>query len=116
MLSPSLLRIKTLAKNDLANKSIFALFASAAEELGELATELQIEENSFGNTYKKIDEGSKAESVDLTICALAIFFARGGTDGELVEIMNRKLDKWQKNQNGSAKSNCATTPMNSMKS
>ena len=86
-------RVQQLTIVDLKNKSIFELLGSAIEELGEFARELQIEEAAFGNTYKQPDEGSKAEAADVVICALALFFARGGTEKELVQIMNNKLNK-----------------------
>jgi len=92
-------RIKTLALKDLSNKDIFQLFASAAEELGELSRELLIEEKVFGNTYKPGDEGSRTEAVDLAICALAIFYGRNGSDEELTTILHHKLDKWESKYN-----------------
>ncbi len=91
-------RIEDATEKDLENKSIWHLFGSAAEELGELSDEMMIEDNVYGHADKQVDEGSKAEAVDLTICALALFFGRGGTVKELVEIGHRKLDKWEKSQ------------------
>lgn len=90
--------IEELTHVDCKNKTIFELLGSTTEELGELSRELLIEEKSFGNNYKTVDEGSKAESIDLSICALAIFFARGGTKKEFIEIANKKLAKWKSNQ------------------
>jgi hypothetical protein len=90
--------VEELTHIDCSKKTIFELMTSTSEELGELSREILIEEKSFGNNYKSVDEGSKAESVDLTICALAIFFARGGTVDEFVEIANKKLSKWEGNQ------------------
>ena len=37
------------------------------------------------------EEGDKAEAVDLVMGALALFYARGGDQLELVEIMTEKL-------------------------
>jgi len=71
-------RIEELTGIDLQNKSIFELYASLCEEVGELSRELKIEERSFGNAHKAPDEGSEIESVDVAICALALYFARGG--------------------------------------
>lgn len=95
----SLQKLKELTDVDLENRSIFSLLASATEELGELSRELKIEEGEFGNTYKESDEGSRLESVDLTICALSIYFARGGSIESLAEDMNGKLAKWERVQN-----------------
>ena len=101
-------RIEDATEKDLENKSIWHLFGSAAEELGELSAEMMIEDNVFGHAHKQVDEGSKAEAVDLTICALALFFARGGTVKELVDIGHRKLDKWEKSQTESNRGSSET--------
>ena len=90
--------IRHLTNIDMAHKSVFELLASTAEELGELARELSIEEASYGNTYKKGDEGTKAEAIDLAICAIAMFYARGGTLEEFAETATKKLAKWANNQ------------------
>lgn len=97
-------RIQEATQIDLKHKSIWELFASAVEELGEVSQELTIEEKTFGHNHKKIKEGSKVESVDLLICALAMFFAKGGTIEQLVEIGNLKMDKWKETQD-----ECKTT-------
>ena len=91
--------VEKLTLIDRSRKTIFELLTSTAEELGELSRELLIEEQSFGNNYKSVDEGSRAEAIDLTICALAIFFARGGTAEQFMEIAYKKLSKWERNQN-----------------
>ncbi len=90
-------RVGELAARDLRHKGVFELLASASEELGELSRELLIEESVYGNAYKSGDEGSKAEAIDLAICALAIYFGRGGSGGELATTLHKKLDKWQAN-------------------
>jgi hypothetical protein len=95
-------RIEILTQVDLKNKSIWELLGSTASELGEVSDELLIEEKSFGNANKTGGgEGSQIEAVDLTICALSLYFARGGTVEKLSAIMNSKLDKWEKKQNDS---------------
>jgi len=87
--------IKKLADMELEKSgSMFALLAGAGEELGELSREVTIK---YGDTYKQSDEGVKAEAVDLTIAALCLFFAEGGTKEELIEIMAKKNAKWLKN-------------------
>lgn len=93
-LALALKRIRQLTEVDLQNKTIFELFTSAAEELGELGCELKIAHETYGATYKEPGEGPKAEAVDLAICALAVFYGEGGNDDELVEILHHKLDKW----------------------
>jgi hypothetical protein len=87
-------RIKEATTEELKKKTIWEIFASAAEELGEVSQELSIEEESWGNGNKKVKEGSQVESVDLVICAMSLFFARGGTIEKLVDIGNKKMDKW----------------------
>jgi hypothetical protein len=92
-------RIIDLTKIDLEHKSISELFQSVVEELGELARELSIEDGVFGKDKKTPGvDGSQMESVDLAICALAMYFARGGTVDTLEAKMHSKLDKWQLDQ------------------
>lgn len=96
-LKKALQKTKKLTQIDIKNKSIFELTMSAVEELGEFSRELKIEEKTFGNTYKKPDEGTKKEAVDLVISALALYFARGGKISELATNMKEKLKKWEDN-------------------
>lgn len=91
-------RVSALTRLDLQNKTVFELMTSAVEEIGEFARELKIESGTFGNQHKAPDEGTQAEAVDLCICALALYFARGGTLQGLEPLMQKKLDKWEKNQ------------------
>jgi hypothetical protein len=69
-------RIFDLTFQDLQHKSINALFASLLEEIGELARELKIALDVYGNTYKKPDEGVKGEAIDVYICCLAMHYAK----------------------------------------
>src|ERR1041385_1769013 len=87
--------IESLTATDMKNKSVFELLASLSEELGELSRELKIENKTFGNTYKELDEGSLGESVDMVIASLAMYYACGGKSEELPELMKSKLDKWE---------------------
>lgn len=99
MLTEAVERVRSLTAIDMRNKSIWEVLGSTGEEFGEVNRELLIEEASYGNRHKKGGgEGSRTESVDLTICALALYFARGGTTEELACIMMSKLDKWERNQ------------------
>lgn len=101
-LVPAIHRIAEMTKVDLKHKTTAELFQSAAEELGELARELNIEGKVFGNENKEAgSDGSQMESVDLAICAIAMYCARGGDPTLLGEKMNDKLDKWQRKQNES---------------
>lgn len=89
-------RIRALTEIDLQNKPVSELFQSVGEEMGELARELNIEDGVFGNKHKEGGtDGSMGESVDLTICALAMYFARGGDVFMLPSRIQNKLDKWE---------------------
>lgn len=90
--------LERLTDTDMEQRSIHELLGSATSELGELAEEIAIEEKSFGQTYKESKEGSKAEAVDLAICAIAIHYARGGTFKDFISTMKKKLKKWETNQ------------------
>ncbi len=68
------------------------LFRCAVEELGEYSAAKTIEK---GQKKKKLREGSKTEAVDLTLCALSLFFLNGGTLDELASIGQEKLQKWE---------------------
>jgi len=100
MLSIGLLQqVSELTQIDLGNKSVSEMFFSMIEELGEFSKEVKIEDGVFGNKHKKAGEdGSKGEAIDVIIMALALYFARGGEAGDLQEGIQRKLDKWRKNQ------------------
>ena len=89
-------KLKKIVKTD--KKEIFAFLASVTEELGELAQAIKVEEKILGTSKKVLKEDSKSEAVDVVICALAVFYAKLGTDKELEIIFNKKLDKWRKNQ------------------
>lgn len=65
------------------------------EELGEYAAASAVED---GLKNKQINETAKQEAVDLFISSLSLFYAEGGTDKELVEYGNKKLNKWIKNR------------------
>ena len=91
-------RIRDLTAIDMSKKTAFEILASAIEELGEFSRELKIEERTFGNTYKKPDEGTQCEAVDSLIMGFCLFFCRGGDRALLDEIINKKLDKWESSQ------------------
>jgi NTP pyrophosphatase (non-canonical NTP hydrolase) len=70
-------RINILTSDDLQYKTPIQLAASAIEEIGELTREIKIEEKIPGNAHKQPDEGSKAETVDLFICAICLACTHG---------------------------------------
>lgn len=68
------------------------LLASAMSELGELADCIQVEK---GRKDRELKEDSKVESIDLAICAFAVYFAKGGKIEDIPAIGLSKLAKWQ---------------------
>jgi len=85
-------RIYDLTQIDLQNKNRDELFACPAEELGEIARELKIEEKVFGNEYKTPDEGSKAEAVDFFIGVSCMYLSWNSVD-ELDRAYDRYRQK-----------------------
>lgn len=86
-------RTKDITLRDLAqNHSVDILLNNAIEELGEFAAANTVE---AGFKKKDLKESAKIEAVDVIICALSLFFAKGGTIEELTAIGQRKLDKWE---------------------
>lgn len=101
-------RTRQLTERDLEHKSMSEIVLSAAEEFGEFARELKIEEGVFGNSHKDAGEdGSVGEAVDMIIMALALYYARYSkvtgnpaslATPQLPAKMMAKLNKWDKNQ------------------
>jgi NTP pyrophosphatase (non-canonical NTP hydrolase) len=88
-----LAEVKEITLADLAkNHDVNLLFKNLVEEVGEFAKALTVEQ---GLKRKEIDESSMHEAVDVVICALALFYARGGTDEELARYGLKKLVKWK---------------------
>ena len=70
------------------------LIRNTVSELGEFCDCVSSES---GEKPRDLKETSAEEGGDVTICALSLFFARGGTVEQLVGIMERKLPKWEGN-------------------
>lgn len=87
-------RVREITHADLRCLTIKDMLVSTMQELGELATAMQVEQ---GIKSKFLDEPAKSEAADLVICALAMFYGLGGENDQLLEIGHRKLDKWEKN-------------------
>src|SRR5688572_2528730 len=79
-------------------KNVWTMYASTISELGEYATEVLREEKVPTHAHKPVDEGTLGEGVDVVICALALYFIRGGTIEHLAEYGMKKLDKWEASQ------------------
>lgn len=86
----TLIRIKDITAKD--NHSDETLFLHLSEEVGELAAAMTIED---GVKNKPLNESAKMEAVDTIICALSLYFRRGGKMSDLDEFLNKKLDKWK---------------------
>jgi NTP pyrophosphatase (non-canonical NTP hydrolase) len=93
----ALQRIVDLTKIDCQHKTPDELFACPAEEIGELARELKIEEKVFGNDYKTPDEGSKAEACDLFIGAICMWAAVGTSSDYIYQELDCKLIAAERN-------------------
>lgn len=66
------------------------------EELGEFCTVMAIEDGDITKKYKDMPKESSAEeAIDVAICALSLFYARGGTEDQFMDIIANKLNKWQ---------------------
>lgn len=90
-----ILRTKQLtAMAEHSGDTVEDMLVSTTEELGEVAACISAEK---GRKKKELKEDSKTESIDLVICALSIYFAKGGDPEDIAKIGLDKLNKWQKN-------------------
>ncbi len=90
---------KACTEADVAlGKNVWTMYASTVSELGEFADEALKEENVPTHGHKPVDEGTLGEGVDVVICALALYFMRGGTPQHLAEYGMKKLAKWEESQ------------------
>jgi NTP pyrophosphatase (non-canonical NTP hydrolase) len=77
------------------DENSYTILAHLNEELGEVCTAMCVEDGSVVKGYKELDESSSDECVDLVICALSLFFNRGGDMDQLIDISQKKLNKWE---------------------
>ena len=94
-------RIKSLTEEQLKNptENTGTIMLHLLEELGEFSTAVCIEDGSDVKAYKKLDESSSKEALDVAICVFSLYFARNGNSSEVISYMNKKMDKWEKNIN-----------------
>ncbi len=92
-------RIKYLTEEQLKSptENTGTIIMHLLEELGEFSTAVCIEDGSDVKAYKVLDETSDKEAIDMLICVLSLYFNRGGNTDEILDYMNKKLDKWEKN-------------------
>ena len=74
--------------------SIEDMLMSTTEELGEVAACISAEK---GRKKKDLKEDAKIECIDVIICALSIYFAKGGKIEDIADVGIAKLQKWKKN-------------------
>lgn len=94
---PILDLIEKLSKQEI--KTLLQRTVKLQEEVGELAQEILIHEKASGSQHKDAGaDGILGECADVTLVALSIFFAAGGTAAQLSETLERKSEKWAKHQ------------------
>jgi NTP pyrophosphatase (non-canonical NTP hydrolase) len=70
------------------------MLLSTTEELGEVAACISAEK---GRKKKDLKEDTKIECIDVVICALSIYFAKGGKIEDIADVGIAKLQKWKEN-------------------
>ncbi len=95
----ALKRIKHLTEDQLKSptENTGTIVLHLLEELGEFSTAVCIEDGSDVKAYKELDESSDKEAIDMAICVFSLYFNRNGNMDTLLDYMNKKLDKWEKN-------------------
>lgn len=90
-------RVRLCTDKDVrVGKDVWHMLAAMNSELGEFTKDLRVEEKVPGHEDKTTEEGTLGEGVDVVICALALYFIRGGTISHLFQYGNVKLDKWER--------------------
>ena len=92
-------RILQTSKRIPFKRNEYVVLAHTMEEVGELAEEITI---SCGTSYKKSGpDGVIGESIDAIICLVDMIYVHAQKNGieiteeELIEIANKKLNKWE---------------------
>lgn len=81
---------------EVKQRTQYSVFASAASELGELATEIRIDS---GDSYKEPGpDGVIVESIDTILCLIDLIYKTDPTitEAQINEIVSTKLSKWKK--------------------
>jgi len=93
-------KIKTLTELQLTdpNQDHKDIIIHTNEELGEFCSAMAWEDGDITKKHKdKPTEPSRIEALDLAVCALSLFYARGGTEEEFNYTVQKKLNKWEHN-------------------
>ena len=92
-------KIEDLTKLQMTEEDAYKILAHMMEEVGEFCEAMCIEDGGVGKDYKEPpEESSTEEAVDIVVCALSLFYARGGTKEQFLSVIEKKLGKWEKNQ------------------
>lgn len=77
------------------NRNLSQIFKYAMEEIGELATELNIEDGYSNKEPGK--DGIVGEAIDAIICLVDLIYTHRPdiTEDELMQICINKLNKWK---------------------
>ena len=76
------------------NISKWDILAAINGELGEFCKAVRVEDRDPLYKHKKVDESSRVEMIDVILCCIEMYIARGGTLEELREKAPVKLAKW----------------------
>ena len=93
MLSELLKELERVTDQQIENGDRQELINGTIEELGEYCLADRVER---GKKNRKLTESAMVEAVDLTLCAISLYFASGGTIAEFEGIARRKLEKMAK--------------------
>lgn len=85
-----LIELQELSKY--STESIKAVFCHMIEEAGEIGTCLNVEETG----RKELKDPITSECLDLVVCALILFFKKGGTVEQAHDIFSKKLYQLEK--------------------
>lgn len=81
------------------NRTVSQIFTYTIEEIGELATELNIEDGYSNKEPGK--DGVIGEAVDAIICLMDLIYTHRPTitEDELAQVCANKLTKWKEKSN-----------------
>jgi NTP pyrophosphatase (non-canonical NTP hydrolase) len=81
-------------------KSLEQMGLKLSEEVGELSQALLSYLGASGSEYKELGlQDVKEECADVILVALSLVYKLGSDDTELIELMNKKVEKWKDKTN-----------------
>lgn len=91
-------KIKQLSINN--KKSLEQIGLKLSEETGECSQALLSYLNANGSTYKQLDANDvKEECIDIILVALSLFYKLNGSNTELTNTIDKKVNKWEEKSN-----------------